>query len=185
MCSGIAYGFIPRYSCPVLPNGNFVPACKSVTAGVQCCTKASNMGWRYTLFALGVVTLVAFLLRFVAFRFQESPKYLLYRGRDDKAVEVLHNIAKFNGCESFISLDDFNALSEEGGSVQSRESGRSIMRVGTAQVTTSFSTKLKLECSRYKLLFRNAATARLTVLVWITYIFDYWGFSVAGMTRIL
>ena len=137
------------------------------------------MGWRYTLFTLGAITLLAFFLRFIVFRFQESPKYLLYRGRDDKAVQVLHNVAKFNGRESAITIDIFNALTDEDASMRSRESGRPILGAGANQVKSSLSHKVKLELSRYKLLFANATMTRLTILVWITYIFDYWGFSVA------
>lgn len=181
MCSGIAYGFIPKYSCAIGADGKSLPSCNNVPAGEVCCTKASNIGWRYTLYTLGAVTLVAFVMRFVVFRFQESPKFLLYRGQDEKAVEVLHEIAKFNGRESTITLETFNALTEEEASLQSRESGGTpMLGAGAKQVQISFGQKVMLEFSRYKLLFANAAIARMTILVWITYIFDYWGFSVAG-----
>jgi len=40
--------------------------------------------------------------------------------------------------------------------------------------------KIKLEFVRYKMLFATSTMTRLTILVWITYVFDYWGFSVAG-----
>lgn len=144
------------------------------------------MGWRYTLFTLGGVTLFAFLMRFAVFRFQESPKFLLYRGQDEKAVEVLCKIAKFNGRESTISLDIFNALTDEEASFRSGESGTvAILGAGSKQARTSFGQKVQLELSRYKLLFANAAIARMTILVWITYIFDYWGFSVAGWCMFL
>lgn len=181
VCSGIAYGFIPQYSCALGSDGKSLPSCNTVPAGQACCTKASNMGWRYTLFTLGAVTLFAFLMRFAVFRFQESPKFLLYRGQDEKAVEVLCKIAKFNGRESTITLDIFNALTDEEASFRSGESGTvAILGAGSKQAQRSFWQKVKLELSRYKLLFANAAIARMTILVWITYIFDYWGFSVAG-----
>ena len=139
------------------------------------------MGWRYVLFTLGGITLAAFFIRFVVFNFQESPKFLLYRGKDEKAVKVLHNIAKFNGQTSTISLDVFNAITEEDASVRSEESGTVMLGMGKKQVKSSLSTKIKIELVRIKMLFENWTIARLTVLVWITYIFDYWGFSVAGM----
>ena len=65
------------------------------------------MGWRYTLIVLGCIALGVFFLRFVVFRFQESPKFLLYRGRDQKAVDVLHHVAAFNKKESNITLEMF------------------------------------------------------------------------------
>jgi hypothetical protein len=54
------------------------------------------MGWRYLLIILGGMTLLVFFLRFFVFNFHESPKYLLARGREAEAIEVLHRIAKFN-----------------------------------------------------------------------------------------
>ncbi|KAL8831759.1 MAG: hypothetical protein Q9191_000687 [Dirinaria sp. TL-2023a] len=151
-----------------------------VSPGEPCCTKASNMGWRYTLFTLGAICLFVFFLRFVVFRFQESPKYLLYRGKDEKAVQVMHHIAKFNGRESAITMEAFAALTDEDSSIGSRDTGTPILGAGPKQLKTSFGDKVKLEFSRYKILFSSATMTRLTILVWITYVFDYWGFSVAG-----
>ena len=138
------------------------------------------MGWRYVLFTLGAICLFVFFLRFVVFRFQESPKYLLYRGRDEKAVQVLQHIAKFNGRESTVTLDVFAALTDEDSSIGSRESGTPILGAGAKQLKSSFGSKVKLEFIRYKILFSSFDMTRLTILVWITYVFDYWGFSVAG-----
>lgn len=151
-----------------------------VSPGEPCCTKASNMGWRYTLFTLGAICLFVFFLRFVVFRFQESPKYLLYRGKDEKAVKVLHHIAKFNGRESTITMDVFAALTDEDSSIGSHSTGKPILGAGSKQLKKSFGEKIKLEFSRYKILFSTPTMIRLTILVWITYVFDYWGFSVAG-----
>ena len=54
------------------------------------------MGWRYEFIILGLLTLTVFFLRFAVFNFYESPKYLLGKGREAEAIEVLHKIAKFN-----------------------------------------------------------------------------------------
>lgn len=178
--SGIAYGLIPKYSCGDDPNGKPLLACNAVAAGAPCCTKASNMGWRYTLFTLGAICLLVFFLRFVVFRFQESPKFLLYRGKDEKAVQVLHNIAKFNGRESTITIEVFAVLTDEDSSVGTRDTGKPILGAGAKQVKSSLGEKIKLEFVRYKMLFATSTMTRLTILVWITYVFDYWGFSVAG-----
>ena len=135
------------------------------------------MGWRYTLLCLGAICLAIFFLRFVVFRFQESPKFLLYRGRDDKAVEVLHKIAKFNGRESSITLETFDILTTEHASTSYRDAD---MTTSDAAMDKSMSTMIKNELLRCKILFSSFSLARLTILVWITYIFDYWGFSIAG-----
>lgn len=138
------------------------------------------MGWRYTLICLGAICLTIFFLRFVVFRFQESPKFLLYRGSDDRAVEVLQKIAKFNGRESSITLEIFEALTNEHMSMAHGETNMPIIDAGVEKVTSTWPEKIKKELLRCKILFSSFSLARLTILVWITYIFDYWGFSIAG-----
>ena len=184
VCSGIAYGFVPKYACGnggLGPDGKELEACFKVAPGQPCCDKASNMGWRYLLFTLGAICLLVFFLRFVVFNFQESPKYLIYRGKDEKAVQVLHNIAKINGRQSFVTMEVFAALDKQVNSPDTGGTGRPILGAGDRQLNTSYTEKVKIELERYKILFSNAAIARLTILVWITYMFDYWGFSIAGM----
>ncbi|KAK5114836.1 hypothetical protein LTR62_001993 [Meristemomyces frigidus] len=185
ICSAIAYGFIPNYSCnPNFSTADPAPSCFNVPAGTACCTKKSNMGWRYLMFTLGAITLGVFILRFVVFRFKESPKFLVYRGHDDKAVATLEAIAKVNKRQCGVSLADFEALT---GEHNSTTSGTELLGSGAKQLHTSFKEKISIELSRYKLLFNNAQTSRLTVLVWLTYICDFWGFTLAGtyLPRIL
>ncbi|KAK4993810.1 hypothetical protein LTR50_000023 [Elasticomyces elasticus] len=135
------------------------------------------MGWRYLMFTLGAITLGVFFLRFVLFRFKESPKFLVYRGRDEKAVGVLQYIAKFNGMPSNITLDAFEALTNKHNSLQS---GTDLLGTGAKQLHSTFAEKVKIELVRYKMLFDGWQMTRLTVLVWLTYICDFWGFTVAG-----
>ena len=54
------------------------------------------MGWRYLVIVLGGMTLFIFFLRFAVFKFHESPKFLLSKGKEQEAIDVLHRIAKFN-----------------------------------------------------------------------------------------
>ena len=42
------------------------------------------------------MTLAVFFLRYFVFTFHESPKFLLSKGREQEAIDVLHKIAKFN-----------------------------------------------------------------------------------------
>ena len=142
------------------------------------------MGWRYTLICLGAICLIIFFLRFVVFRFQESPKFLLYRGRDDKAVRVLQKIAKFNGRESSITLESLEALTNEHTSMAQRDTDMPINDAAVEKLTSTWVEKIKNEFYRCKILFSSFSLARLTILVWITYIFDYWGFSIAGKQSI-
>lgn len=176
ICSAIAYGFIPNHSC-----AKDLKSCNLVPKGTACCTRSSNMGWRYLLFTVGGITLAVFFARFVLFRFQESPKFLLYRGRDEDAVKVLHNIAKFNRRTPTITLADFTALTDEDSSIGASSSGSSKpLFANPKQSTATMKEKVMLELSRYRILFADATIARLTILVWIIYAFDYWGFTIAG-----
>ena len=177
LASGIAYGFIPFYSCGDGADGKPLPACSSVASGAPCCTKASNMGWRYTLLCLGGICIFIFFLRFVVFRFRESPKFLLYRGRDDKAVEVLHQIARFNGRESTVTLEVFDALNDEATSRGSADSDRPMLGASAKKLKESWGTRISVELQRYKILFSTFTMARLTFLVWITYVRPHFSFT--------
>jgi MFS family permease len=178
ICSAIAYGFIPNYSCsPNFSESNPLPSCNLVAVGEACCTKNSNMGWRYLLFTLGGITLLIFFLRFVIFDFQESPKFLLYRGNDEKAVQVLHNVTKYNKRTCTLTLEKLEAVERDFDSIHSNEP---MLGGGAKLLKTTWLQKLKLEGDRFKILFSNFQMTRLTLLVWLTYICDYWGFTVAG-----
>ncbi|ORY16955.1 major facilitator superfamily domain-containing protein [Clohesyomyces aquaticus] len=178
LCSAIAYGLIPNYSCsPNFSEADPLPACSKVQAGEACCRKADNMGWRYLLFTLGAITLLVFILRFIVFNFQESPKFLVYRGNDKKAIQVLGNVARKNGQTTNLTLEKLQAFEKD----YAPTAGNSVMLgAGTKQLKTTWTQKLKLEIDRFKILFSSHRMARLTILVWLTYICDYWGFTVAG-----
>lgn len=66
------------------------------------------------MITLGAITLFIFICRFVIFTFRESPKFLLAKGHDAHALDVLYSIAKFNRVpQPKISMEDFNALDFE------------------------------------------------------------------------
>ena len=182
ICCAIAYGFIPKYSCDpdftvTNADGLVLKSC-NLTNGVRpCCSKADNMGWRYLMFTLGAITLGIFFLRFVVFNFKESPKFLVYRGQDAKAIGVLQHVAKVNKRECGVTLADFEALTAEDASTNS---GTELFGSGDKQRNISLLQKVKLEFVRYGMLFKGWQMARLTLLVWLIYICDFWGFSLAG-----
>ena len=138
------------------------------------------MGWRYLLYTLGGVTLFIFFIRFAVFQFQESPKYLVYRGHDEKAIKVLQNVAKFNGVECGITLEHLQALTTEHDSIASDAGRKPSLGGGRLQLRSTYREKIMLELDRYKILFSTFQMARLTILTWLTYICDFWGFTVAG-----
>ncbi|KAL3427783.1 membrane transporter [Phlyctema vagabunda] len=182
ICSGIAYGFIPGKSCAAE-----LKSCKAsdLAPGEACCTKASNYGWRYLMFTLGGISLFVFILRFIVFTFQESPKYLLGKGKDAEALEVLHTVARTNRRECHITMATFEALeSTESRSSSSTEADgeerRDMLSQQSLHKTKSIREQIVFEVKRTGILFSTPLLTRLTILVWIIYAFDYWGFSVAG-----
>ncbi|KAI0754771.1 sugar transporter [Daedaleopsis nitida] len=85
----LAWPFIANFSC----------------ASADDCPRSSNQGWRYLLWTLGGIMMVLFIIRFFVFHMYESPKYLMGRGRDAEAVEIVHAIAKYNGKTSSLTLE--------------------------------------------------------------------------------
>ncbi|KAA1469701.1 MFS general substrate transporter [Dentipellis sp. KUC8613] len=88
----VAIVMIPKHSCPPAP--------------APCDVSTENMGWRYTLMTLGLITLTMFTARMVFFRLHESPRYLVHAGRPHEAIESLQLISRFNGSELDIGLLD-------------------------------------------------------------------------------
>jgi hypothetical protein len=136
-----------------------------------------NWGWRYTLLTVGGITMFAFLARFVVFNFYESPKFLIYRGGDEEAVAVLQNVSRFNGRDCTLTLEMLQSLTSDHDSVGSKTP---ILGGGKVQLQATYWERFKLELGRYKVLFSTFTMARLTVLVWLIYACDFWGFTIAG-----
>jgi hypothetical protein len=160
--SAIAWGTAAKYRCsPTLPS------CHAVASGEPCCTVSSNMGWRYEVIILGSMTLIIFFLRFVIFRFYESPKFLLSVGKEAEAIEVLRKIARFNRApEPTLTLDDFAALNETASDISGD--------VPHGELTKVQATKKALKAtargfSILKSLFTNKLQVFIFVLLAISY----------------
>jgi hypothetical protein len=87
----VAIVFIPKNSCDPLP---------------APCDLDRNLGWKYELVALGLITFGMFLGRILFFRLHESPRYLVHAGRKQDALESLQMISRFNGSELALDLED-------------------------------------------------------------------------------
>ncbi|KLO07040.1 MFS general substrate transporter [Schizopora paradoxa] len=88
----IAWPLIANFSCP------------QSTAATSC-PRSENQGWRYFLFTMGGIMFAMWVLRYFCFHLHESPKYLMGRGRDEEAVEVVHKVAAYNGRTSSLRLE--------------------------------------------------------------------------------
>ncbi|KAN0063797.1 hypothetical protein ACQY0O_003847 [Thecaphora frezii] len=170
VCSGIAYGLIPRYAC----------------AGAAGCSKEENMGWRYTLYTLGCMTWLIFVARYFVFTFRESPQYLLARGEDEAALDVVRKIAKTNGAGKVVfGMEDFEEVERRLGgdgtatiAVGKRgKGGEKESRWNSAKRSAREMVALFANAGT---LFRNRTMARVTAIVWVTFIADFWGFTLAG-----
>jgi hypothetical protein len=114
VASAITYGTVPKYRCPTTTPA--LPACSTVARGEPCCSASSNFGWRLDCGILGFITLFVFVCRFFLFNFQESPKYLIGRGKEEEAIEVLHKIAKYNKCAPpELTMEHFAAIDQKMG----------------------------------------------------------------------
>ncbi|MCO5587701.1 hypothetical protein L7F22_041652 [Adiantum nelumboides] len=97
----IGWAFITNYSC-----------IEKDPEGLQPCLKADNMGWRYTFYLCGGFTLLLWVARFFVYPVPESPKYLIARGRDEEAIEVLNFIAKENKTKNNLTLQLLREMSD-------------------------------------------------------------------------
>ncbi|KAJ3536645.1 hypothetical protein NM208_g6639 [Fusarium decemcellulare] len=95
----IAWPLIANYSCP-----SGLPAGK--------CRFEDNLGWRYTYWTFGGLTLFLFLLRLI-FRVYETPKYLLGKGLDQQAVDVVQKIAARNKTTTWLTISHFETIDAE------------------------------------------------------------------------
>jgi len=181
VASGIAYGTAAKWRCD--PD---LPSCRAVGAGEACCTASSNMGWRYNVIVLGAMTLLVFFLRYFVFRFHESPKFLLSRGKEAEAIEVLHKIARFNNAPPPTLTVEMFALIDrsELTSLNSTSIARDVPHPGTASrihVLRGFTKELH----RLKGIFTSKLSAFTFFLLAIAYMVSLpvRGFHMAVLTK--
>ncbi|KAK3935927.1 MFS siderochrome iron transporter 1 [Diplogelasinospora grovesii] len=114
--------------------------------GVTECTRGGNMGWRYFMICMGGLTLIMFLVRFGCFTIYESPKYLMGKGLDERAVGIVHEVARRNGRSSGLRVEDLKACEPEGYNARQQAAvsvavKRRLEAVKMDRVRTLFATK--------------------------------------------
>lgn len=167
IASAIGYGTTAEWRCDPL-----LPACSrgnpDLAPGAECCEWQDNMGWRYMIIIIGLMTLTIFFLRFVVFKFHESPKFLLSKGREQDAIDVLHRIAKFNRQPPpQLTVEHFRAIDIDAGvDLHTIENSRPLTwKESTVKAWNNFKdSMIKLTG-----LFRNKIQAFIFVLLAIVY----------------
>ncbi|RDW84216.1 MFS transporter [Aspergillus mulundensis] len=92
----IAWAFMPNFSC----------------ADAASCTYDNNQGWRYVWYTSGAFVFVLSILRVTVVRLQETPKFLVSEGKDEKVVAVLQEIAAKYQRPCSLTMDQLRALGE-------------------------------------------------------------------------
>ncbi|THV05875.1 MFS general substrate transporter [Dendrothele bispora CBS 962.96] len=142
--SVVAWPLIGNFSCE---NASF-------------CPKETNMGWRCTFYILGGVTVLMWIMRYVVFDLQESSKYLIAKGRDEEALQVLQRIAVKNGKTLTLTLSQLQSIS---GNVPTSQPSR----LSTTQILVKALSSFSL--SHITPLFstrRLAINTTITILLW-------------------
>ena len=147
----VAWPLIADFSCPT---------------GAAVCSRAANQGWRYFMYCMGGIMLFLSFLRFAVFHLYESPKYLMGRGRDADAVDVVHKLAKFNGKTSSLTLE---MLQDVGRTASLGVSGAPPARMDTSARGAILRKLQILSTTHLKSLFATkklAFSTSLLMLVW-------------------
>ncbi|KAL2863189.1 MFS transporter [Aspergillus lucknowensis] len=148
----IAWPLIANYSCP------------SDTPAGQC-TFQDNLGWRYSYWTFGGLTLTMFLAR-LFFRVYETPKYLLGKGLDRQAVEVVSQVAARNGTTTWLTVTHFQDIDAQ---LALEDSAPSPAAPNTGSKTIFNRTMAKFTPEKIKALFstpRLALSTSMMLFLW-------------------
>ncbi|KAF9810501.1 hypothetical protein IEO21_06896 [Rhodonia placenta] len=140
----VAWPLIANYSC----------------ASATDCPRSSNEGWRYFLYAMGGLMLLLWVLRFFVFHLYESPKYLMGRGRDAEAVEVVQRVARYNGRTCSLTLE----MLKEAGEVAATVEGE-VTTMDTSALAAVMRKMRKFSGDHVKSLFATRKLAYSTTLL--------------------
>lgn len=89
-----AWAYLPNFSC----------------SDAATCTYDNNKGWRYVWYTSGALVFVLSILRVTIIHLQETPKYLISEGQDEKVVSVLHTLAEKYQRPCSLSLEQLQQL---------------------------------------------------------------------------
>ncbi|KAH6690640.1 membrane transporter [Plectosphaerella plurivora] len=166
--------FLPDASSALLtllsvwwPVGQFV---SSVIAWYTISNWPANEGWRLFVLAIGLITLLMFVIRCFVFRLLESPKFLLSKGRQAEAVAVVHAIAHRNGAKTWLTQAVMDAV-VDGNTDGNRDDDDDMPPAPRHAAPASGSSVLREKLrafsgARIRPLFQNKTLGTATALIW-------------------
>jgi hypothetical protein len=110
---------------------------------------------------MGGLMLLLWVIRLFAFKLYESPKYLMGRGRDAEAVEVVHKVAEYNGKTSTLTVELLTAVDLD----RKTENGASLNEPDVRALEAVRTTLHKLSPDKVKKLFATKKLAYSTTLL--------------------
>lgn len=131
-------------------------------------------------YVISGITVTIFALRFVVFTMLESPAFLTSHGKDDAAFQVLGKVAQANGTDMCLTYEQFTNAAQEAANSGDGDDAKP----STTSSTNFFGTmarRMLPDMRHLGLLFRDTRTTRLSLLTWIIYAADFWGFTLAGV----
>ena len=137
------------------------------------CARADNMGWRYFLITVGGLWMVLFVVRFL-FPLFESPKFLMSRGRDDRAVAVVREVARRNGRPSALTLADLQRCELHGSAGGGGGGGGVAQRTDAGAILQR--NLRKVDLTHVRALFAGPRLAYSTSLIMAVWAFIGLGF---------
>ncbi|KAF4630614.1 hypothetical protein G7Y89_g7527 [Cudoniella acicularis] len=115
---------------------------------------------------MGALTFIMFLLRFLFFHLFESPKFLLSRGRQSEAVDVIHGMASANKTTTWLTSEILDSIAGTPSSSTSPSTNNA--KLSTIEILqrkfSSFSTE------RIAPLFSTRKLALTTTLLWFCWL---------------
>ena len=118
------------------------------------------MGWRYFMYAVGGFMLLLSFVRLFLFHLYESPRYLMSRGYDEDAVDIIHKVAEYNGTTTKLTVQMLKDAEEKARA--EHPDARGIETSAKAIVLKNFS---QVGMSHVKPLFATKKLALSTVLL--------------------
>ncbi|GME33567.1 MFS general substrate transporter [Neofusicoccum parvum] len=131
------------------------------------CSKEDNMGWRYTMYVLGGLTLAFSFIRIALFKMPESPRYLLSKNRDEEAVEAVNYVARRNGRPEPLTLVMLQQIDNTLGAVVSPNKGG---RGGLSTKQILQENLADFKTANFKSMFATRRLAQHTTVTWLIWL---------------